>query len=181
VWGAQLEVGAFPTSYIPTTTAAVTRNADVASITGANFSSWYRQDEGTVFADYKNIVAGSIGFDATGSTTAERQYLRYLASQHQYVVIDDNVNQAQIYDNTGFGVTTAKTAAAYALNDFSIRTNGGAAASSAANDVSGTLPTLTTAYLGASSSTTSSINGHLRRLTYFDRRLPDATLQAITT
>jgi hypothetical protein len=46
-WGAQLEAGAFPTSYIPTTAATATRAADVASISGSNFSSWYRQDEGT--------------------------------------------------------------------------------------------------------------------------------------
>ncbi|NBU77800.1 MAG: hypothetical protein EBS50_01690, partial [Sphingomonadaceae bacterium] len=53
----QLEQGAFATSVIPTSTATVTRSADVASITGANFSSWYRQDEGTVFA-------GGSSFDA---------------------------------------------------------------------------------------------------------------------
>jgi hypothetical protein len=48
IWGAQLEVGAFPTSYIPTQAATRTRAADNASITGKNFSEWYRQDEGSV-------------------------------------------------------------------------------------------------------------------------------------
>jgi hypothetical protein len=47
VWGAQLETGAFPTSYIPTTASTVTRSADLASMTGTNFSSWYNQSEGT--------------------------------------------------------------------------------------------------------------------------------------
>ena len=47
-WGAQSEAGTFATSYIPTTTAAVTRAADSApAMTGTNFSSWYNQPEGT--------------------------------------------------------------------------------------------------------------------------------------
>ena len=49
VWGAQLEAGSYATSYIPTTSAAVTRNADVISKTG--ISSLIGQTEGAVFVD----------------------------------------------------------------------------------------------------------------------------------
>jgi hypothetical protein len=51
IWGAQLEQGSFPTSYIPTTTSTVTRTADNVSMVGENFSSWYNQSEGTTVMD----------------------------------------------------------------------------------------------------------------------------------
>jgi len=60
VWGAQMEVGAFPTSYIPTSGSQVTRSADAASMTGTNFSDWYRQDEGTVYGEYNTKNEDSI-------------------------------------------------------------------------------------------------------------------------
>ena len=47
IWGAQLEVGAFPTSYIPTTNSTVTRTADNVSMVGENFSDWYNQEQGS--------------------------------------------------------------------------------------------------------------------------------------
>ncbi len=50
IWGAQIEAGAYATSYIPTLGAAVTRGADVASKTG--ISSLIGQTEGTLFADF---------------------------------------------------------------------------------------------------------------------------------
>ena len=53
IWGAQLEQGSFPTSYIPTQGSTRTRAADNVSITGKNFSSWHKQNEGTVYTDIK--------------------------------------------------------------------------------------------------------------------------------
>jgi hypothetical protein len=49
LWGAQVEAGAYPTSYIPTTTASVTRNADAISKTG--ISDLIGQTEGVLFVE----------------------------------------------------------------------------------------------------------------------------------
>jgi histidinol phosphatase-like PHP family hydrolase len=54
IWGAQLEVGNYPTSYIPTTSAAVTRNADAISKTG--ISSLINSTEGVLFIETKGFV-----------------------------------------------------------------------------------------------------------------------------
>jgi hypothetical protein len=61
-WGAQLEAGALPTSYIPTTASTVTRSTDLASMTGTNFSSWYNQSEGTIYLETDKLYPGN--FDA---------------------------------------------------------------------------------------------------------------------
>jgi hypothetical protein len=52
LWGAQLEVGSFPTSYIKTEAATVTRAADVAVVSGTPFTD-YHHTLGTLFAQYK--------------------------------------------------------------------------------------------------------------------------------
>jgi hypothetical protein len=54
IWGAQIEAGNYSTSYIPTTSASVTRNADVISKTG--ISSLIGQTEGTLFVDLSDYI-----------------------------------------------------------------------------------------------------------------------------
>jgi hypothetical protein len=57
-WGAQLETGSVATSYIPTTAAAVTRNADVVTLSGA-VSGCIGQTEGTIYWEGDALVSGS--------------------------------------------------------------------------------------------------------------------------
>jgi hypothetical protein len=59
LWGYQLEALAFPTSYIPTTSAAATRAQDSATLNGVNFASWYNQGQGTFYVNYSRINTGS--------------------------------------------------------------------------------------------------------------------------
>jgi hypothetical protein len=67
-WGAQLEAGAFPTSYIPTTSATVTRAADVASITGSNFGT--TRTNLLLQSGWSSAVGGSPGTAPTSWTIA---------------------------------------------------------------------------------------------------------------
>lgn len=74
----QLEQGAFATSYIPTTTTSVTRNADVVSMTGTNFSDWYNVDAGTWFIQTNARNAGTVltagSFTLTANATVLKKY-----------------------------------------------------------------------------------------------------------
>jgi len=51
-YNSQIELGAFPTSAIPTSGSAVTRQPDIASITGTNFTDFFNSSEGTFYAHY---------------------------------------------------------------------------------------------------------------------------------
>jgi hypothetical protein len=180
LWGAQLEAGAFPTSYIPTTTAAVTRSADVASISGSNFSSWYRQDGGTVFVDY-GVGGGTQNrypFTISDNTTSNRITLFNSGS----TVLNARVTVANVGTNPGnlsvfaTGASKVAIAVAAANNGAIAASNGGlsTAASPAA------MPVVDRAYIGLSHNGAEPLNGSVKRLTYWPTRLPNSTLQAVT-
>jgi hypothetical protein len=180
--GAQMEAGAFPTSYIPTTTATATRAADVASISGANFSSWYRQDEGTVFASaLVPTVAPSTALQtiyaiSDGSTDNRiSAYKRANADTSARLdVTAATVGSAFINAGT-FGLSNV-IVSAVRVNDFAVSLNGLAPVA----DTSGNVPSVNQINLGTYIGATSSLNGTIRRFTYWPTRLANTTLQAIT-
>ena len=56
-WGAQLEVGKYPTSYIPTSTSTVSRIGDQTEV--ANVGTWFNKTEGTFVIDAERYVPGT--------------------------------------------------------------------------------------------------------------------------
>ena len=175
LWGAQLEAGAFPTSYISTTTATVTRSADVASISGSNFSSWYRQDEGTVFVEG---IAPAVSCNFVGisdGTNNNRVLIDSGTNSKRLTVTVGGVSQATINKTYVYGTST-KSAGAFKLDSFQFSDSG----TLGTEDTSGTLPTVDRAYIGSNAAGALPVNGQLKRLTYWPARLSNSTLQTIT-
>jgi hypothetical protein len=176
VWGAQLEIGAFPTSYIPTVAATVTRNADVATMTGANFSDWYNASEGAaVIQALPSTISNTrpaIRFD--DNTANESIALRGVAADPQLFVVDGGSTQATLDAGTITANTVYKLGGAWKASSFATAINGAAAVTSA----SGTLPTVTQARLGSDG--TNYFNGHLQNLRYWPQRLTNAEVQAFS-
>lgn len=181
LWGAQLEAGAFATSYIPTVASQVTRAADSASMTGTNFSSWYNQSEGSIYVDIAKVGSNTFAFDFSDNTTNNRTYHRLLAQQQTIVAISNGANQCQIYDGTAFNTFAAKVTFGYKLNDFVTRANGGASATTEAVDAFGVIPVVDRVHIGCTFAATGQINGTIKKLAYYPRRLTNTQLQALTT
>jgi hypothetical protein len=187
LWGAQLEAGAFPTSYIPTTTTALTRAADVASVN--TLSPWFNASAGTIYAEY-NIPfaltsgAGSRLATLMGAGGAAVDELPLFISQASGRAASANaftgaVNAGRIDASASFAAnTTTKATYAYASNDRAVTTGGSSPTLSTA---AYTIPTVTTLRLGQDGGGTNNINGYLRRVVFYPRRLSNAELQAITT
>ena len=124
IWGAQLEVGSYPTSYIPTTSASVTRNADVISKTG--ISSLIGQTEGVVFTDF--ICDGFEDYGTPLSindgTASNYIWLTTFANGNIRAEVYNGSVQASITYTGGVVGQRYKVAFAYKQNDFVMYVNG---------------------------------------------------------
>jgi len=185
IWGAQLEAGSFPTSYIPTTTAAVVRSADVCSITGSDFSGFYNQSEGTLFADATPQTVPQIAFVLAANTTATNNQNAILKRNVTTGITGliwagismdgSGVAQTLITTSTDVAIARAKLSYAYKLNDFSFAYDG----TIVGTDNSGTLGSPTVLHIGCRDGTFQ-LNGHIASARYYRKRLPNAKLQSIT-
>jgi hypothetical protein len=128
LWGAQLEAGAFATSYIPTTTAAVTRNADVATITGTNFSDWWQVGTGGAQVQaIPSTVSGIRPLVQYDDGTADNIIaLRGNAANPELQIVDGGAPQVQLDAGTIVANTPYSLTGWWQTNDCKARQNSGA-------------------------------------------------------
>lgn len=171
----QVEANSYASSVILTSATAVTRNADVAVMTGTNFSAWWVSTVGAAAIRATSAtVAGttpSIQFDDTtanniivlrGNTTNPELYVKATTDQAQ-------IDAGTIAANTLYGL-----AGAWNTNDCAAAVSGAAAVT----DTSVTVPTATQARLGSDG--TNYLNGWLQTVRYWPQRLTNAEIQAFS-
>lgn len=183
LWGAQVELGAFATSYIPTTTATATRQVDAASMTGTNFSSWYDAAEGTLY--YEGAVqfigsATSAFLTISDNTTSNFLALRDGATgaiNPNAAVTVAGTNLVNIALSPSSTPTEFfRAAMAYKLNDTAASKSGGAAVT----DTSVTIPVVDRLYFGGATAGSAGRAQRVRKVAYYPLRITDAQLSAIT-
>jgi hypothetical protein len=183
-FGAQVEVGAFASSYIATAGASASRSVESATVSGVDFTSWYNEVEGTMLAEF-DLLAPALARGFNGGAWVLKKDL----SDNIALIFSNSFGNAVGYMAAGGaqqvgaftvatvpGGTPMKFASAFKVDDYAQSLNGAAVDT----DSVLTMPTgLTSLHIGESDIGTP-LSGHIRSLRYFRTRLSNATLQALT-
>ena len=188
IWGAQLEANsASPSSYVVTAGATAYRSYDNVVMTGTNFSSWYNQEEGSVYAEFKidqKPLNGVGGFDNYVVNVSDVPH----GNQHMLLISPSAELRVNSYYNfnsqASLSITTPlivgdiyRLASSFKTGSFEASAN----ASIPLSDVSGTLSkNMNILQLGAFTTGASALRGHLRRFTYYPKKLTNQELQTLT-
>jgi len=176
LWGAQVEQGSYPTSYIPTTSAAVTRLADAAYKTG--ISDLIGQSEGTLFVEYQSTNNGGSGeriIAISNGTAANR------------IVLFDQLGKIRVYTATGsavqWDITTSintlghhKIAIGYKTNDAVLYIDG----TQITTDTTYSVPACSAIYVGTSEAYGISLAGVINQAAIYKTRLTNDQLEVLT-
>lgn len=176
MWGAQCELGAFASSYIPTTTASATRAADVLTVSSPGVTYPL-----SLFAEFERVVdTGAVEglFDISNGATSDEAYLNVGSTDLLTGIVNSTIQQMNSTVAGALAVATAyKSAHRIATNDGIVARSG----SLSAQDTSLTVPaTPTTLTFGARVGGSSYSFGYLRRAAIVNSAVNDAGLQSMT-
>ena len=180
IWGAQLEAGAFATSYIPTVASQVTRSADAASMTGTNFSSWFNPDAGTLYTQFQ-FNGAPLANGGVASINNNTTSVRYLAAEI-------GTNNALLATSTpGFSSATLltmtvgskhKIAMSVSPTQFAFSLNGAAATQQSGSRNATGLNQIE--FGGLANQATRNLNVHISKVSFYPTNLTTAELSSLT-
>ena len=174
IWGAQLEVGSYATSYIPTLAASVTRGEDACVKTG--ISSLIGQTEGTIFVEFQKasgLDTDNVLFSLSDGTSAN---LAYVSTQGVFEFITASATQAV---KVGISLVsgTNKIATYYKANDFGVYLNG----ASIFTDTVGSVGAMSKFTLGCYFNNNLPVGTTISQALLFKTRLTNQELLDLTT
>lgn len=179
----QLEGGLFPTSYIPTAGATVTRGAESCIVSGAPFAAFYTGGaSGTLFTEAVSFDAGGVNNNVVAAlddnTSANRIQNRRNTVNGSVALTVTASSVVESTGTTGSAQLNAvfRMAHAFAASDQRAATNGslnvgGTGASPGA--------AVTQLQLGLGTAA-QALNGFVRRVAYIPARVTNAGLQGLT-
>lgn len=177
VWGAQIEAGAFPTSYIPTVAASVTRNSDNVFSTDV---SWYNVLGGSVYGKGQAIAvttASDVFVDISDTSTSDR-WLVQSGSSNAAKMLTVAIGDDASLQSTETFVAGVDSHFAYAtmLDDAEFYMDG---TRSGTGDQTVDMPSgINRISIGARYNGGGNFwNGHIAEIAYFDERLDNDTLE----
>ena len=186
IWGAQLEEASFPTSYMKNegSPSGKTRSADVASIPVADFG--YNQSAGTVVFEAsvlndQNANDRRILEISDGTTSNFFSFYQDVSAGENISIANQSGGSLTANFDTGFTLTAGVSFKAIATlkdNDVAASVNGGSITTDTSTTISSALSEVNVGYLGGG---TQQLNGHIKSIKYYPRRLTNAQLQDITS
>lgn len=178
LWGSQFEAGALPTSYIPTTSGTVPRAADVCSIIGSDFSSFWNPSEISVFSETSAIALYSLNspFFSVQNGTTNVFAVYHRQSMGNRLTASDASSQNTVA--AGFNLPNVRYRCAF-----------GVSSGSSALYMGGSLVPSTFVYPYAAADNlkmsgaiiSGNVNAHISRISIYRKRLTNEKLQALTT
>jgi hypothetical protein len=144
---------------------------------GTNFSDWYNQDEGTFVGELDSL--GETGVPVLFSIGTTFDDVTYASIAASNVVLTVRSGGTSFYSGPAIALPSDQFKFAVALkdDDMALAVDGG----TLSTDTSGTIPSPTNLTLGrASWSAGNYANTHIKRFTYYPRRLTNAELQVLT-
>jgi len=179
VWGAMLEEGSFPSSYIPTTTSTATRSAETC--TGAGDANTFNDSEGVLFGEISALAkTGRIALN-DGTTSNNVRFVYNSSTNVIEAILFNGTNQASLAYSLPIKGAFNKISFKYKASDFSLYVDGFKVDSQVGSGTTFTSGTLSEIDFDAGSNGLVPFYGSVKQLQYFDTALSDEELALLTS